>query len=84
MVIIQKEVIAIIIERDESRKIATIWCSNADKERKEIQDEIKKIIAECKEKKIFVCVFKSGKEDLLENTKNLLSYNYNNIVNAQS
>lgn len=76
--------IAIIIEFNESKKIAKIWCTNTDQGSKEIQNEIKKIIAEYKEKKIYVCVFKSGKEDLLENTKNLLSYNYNNIVNAQS
>lgn len=40
--------------------------------------KLKEFIADCRKKKIFVCVYESGDGSLLENTKELLANNLNN------
>ena len=65
---------------DEKKKLAIVYCSYADQESAEKQQELKAFIEACKKKKIYVCVFESGDGNLLENTKELLAYNYNNSV----
>ena len=62
------------------KKLAIVYCSHADQNSTEKQQELKAFIAHCKKKKIYVCVFESGDGDLLENTKELFVYNYNNSV----
>lgn len=52
--------------------------SHADQEDPVMQEKLSNFIAECRKKKIFVCVYESGDKDLLECTKELLAYNYNN------
>ena len=65
---------------NEEKKLATVYCSHADQESEEQQQLLKDFIAECRSKKIYVCVFNSGDGDLWENTKELLAYNYQNAV----
>lgn len=65
---------------DENKKLATVYCSHADQESEKQQQTLKEFIAACRARKIFVCVFNSGDGDLLENTKELLAYNYQNAV----
>lgn len=52
--------------------------SHADQKDAEMQKKLKDFIAECRAKRIFVCVYESGDKDVLECTKELLAYNYNN------
>jgi len=69
---------------DNKTKLAKVWCSHADQKDEAKQQKLKEFIADCKAKKIFVCVFNSGDGDLKENTKELLAYNYNNSVNRSN
>lgn len=69
---------------DENKRLATVYCTHADQESEEKQQALKDFIAECRARKIYVCVFNSGGGDLLENTKELLTYNYNNAVTRTS
>ena len=69
---------------DENKRLATVYCSHADQESAEQQQTLKEFIAACRARKIFVCVFNSGDGDLLENTKELLAYNYQNAVTRTS
>lgn len=68
------------IEIDDNMKYAIVWCSHADKADEAKAAALNEFIAECRAKKIYVCVFESGDGDLLENTRELLAYNYNNPV----
>ena len=65
---------------DNELKLAKVWCSHADQQDEAKQQKLKEYIADCRKKKIFVCVYESGDGDLLENTKELLAYNLNNQV----
>ena len=69
---------------DENKRLATVYCTHADQESEEQQQTLKRFIADCRDRKIFVCVFNSGDGDLLENTKELLAYNYQNAVTRTS
>ena len=59
-------------------KLAKVWCSHADQRDEAKQQKLKEFIADCRKKKIFVCIYESGDGSLLENTKELLAYNLNN------
>lgn len=65
---------------DNELKLAKVWCSHDDQKDEAKQQKLKEFIADCRKKKIFVCVYESGDGDLLENTKELLAYNLNNQV----
>ena len=65
---------------DNELKLAKVWCSHADQRDEAKQQKLKEFIADCRKKKIFVCVYESGDGDLLENTKELLTYNLNNTT----
>ena len=69
---------------DENKRLATVYCSHADQESEEQQKKLKDFIADCRNRKIFVCVFESGDGDRLDNTKELLAYNYQNAVTRTS
>lgn len=69
---------------DESKKLAIVYCTHADQESEEKQQALKDFIADCRKKKIYVCVLESGRGNLLENTKELLAYNYQNAVTRAS
>ena len=67
-------------EVDNKQDLAKVWCSRADQRDKAKQQKLKEFIADCRKKKIFVCVYESGDGSLLENTKELLTYNLNNPI----
>ena len=60
--------------------LAQVWMSHADQASDEKRLKLEKFIADCRAKKIFVCVYRSGDGDLLEKTKELLTCNYNDPV----
>lgn len=68
---------------DNELRLAKVWCSHADQRDEAKQQKLKEFIADCRKKKIFVCVYESGDGNLLENTKELLAYNLNNPTRAQ-
>ena len=65
-------------EVDNELNLAKVWCSHADQRDEVKQKKLKGFIANCRKKKIFVCVYESGDGSLLENTKELLANNLNN------
>ena len=67
-------------EVDNKLNLAKVWCSRADQKDEVKQKKLKEFIADCRKKKIFVCVYESGDGSLLENTKELLTYNLNNPI----
>lgn len=69
---------------DNNKRLAQVWMSHADQASEEKQEKLRNFIADCRAKKIFVCVYESGDGDLVENTKELLAYNYNTSINRTS
>lgn len=65
-------------EVDNELNLAKVWCSHADQRDEVKRKKLKGFIADCRKKKIFVCVYESGDGSLLENTKELLANNLNN------
>ena len=65
-------------EIDNDLNLAKVWCSHADQRDEVKQKKLKEFIADCRKKKIFVCVYESGDGSLLKNTKELLVHNLNN------
>lgn len=59
----------------EDRKIVEIWMTRDEKNDPAIQDRLQKIYAEYQKKKYLVAVFQSGRQDLYQNTRDLLAYN---------
>lgn len=56
-------------------KIVEVWLNNAEKNDPGIQTSLKKLYAEYKAKKYLVAVFQSGKAELYQSTRDLLTYN---------
>ncbi|MDD3192482.1 MAG: hypothetical protein PHE47_01285 [Oscillospiraceae bacterium] len=69
---------------DNKKRLAQVWMSHADQASEEKQEKLRNFIADCRLKKIFVCVYESGDGNLVENTKELLAYNFNNSINRTS
>lgn len=65
-----------ILEVSEKDKIAYYWLSKEEKEDKELRDSLNPAYKDWKEKGYKVCVFLSGKGDIVELTKELLIHNY--------
>ena len=71
------------IEVDEEKKIVSIWLTKAERDDEKIAESLKSTYAEWKQKKYLVAVFKSGDEDLFENTLALLKYNRNRMAELE-
>ena len=65
---------------DRKQKLAKVWCSHADQGDATQQEKLREFIADCRKKKIFVCIYESGGGDLWENTRELLVYNLNDPI----
>lgn len=62
------------IEVDDAEKIVEIWLSNSAQQAQTL--DLKPFYKEYKSKGYLVAVYKSGKGDLLEQTKDLVCHNY--------
>ena len=63
------------IERDETKKIISIWLTKAESQDEDLQRRLKTMYPKWKQEKYLVAVYHSGKEDLFESTLALLAYN---------
>ena len=63
------------IEVLDQEKMVCVWLSHADQENPAIQEQLKSLYREYRQKKYFVSVFYSGHEDLEQLTGDLLLYN---------
>ena len=63
------------IERNEEKKIISVWLTNAESQDQELQRRLKSMYPKWKKEKYLAAVYHSGKEDLFESTLALLAYN---------
>ena len=63
------------IERDEKKRIISVWLTKAESQDQELQRRLKAIYPRWRQEKYLVAVYHSGTEDLFENTLALLAYN---------
>ncbi len=63
------------IERNEEKKIISVWLTKAESQDQELQRRLKAMYPKWKKEKYLVAAYHSGKEDLFESTLSLLAYN---------
>ena len=71
------------IHMDEEKKIAEIWLTKAESDDPAVEARLKPFYKECKAHKYLAVVYRSGRESLLETTKDLLRHNRNLDVYPQ-
>ena len=71
------------IHMDEEKKIAEIWLTKAESDDPAVEAKLKPFYKECKDHRYLAVVYRSGRESLLETTKDLLRHNRNLDVHPQ-
>lgn len=71
------------IHMDEEKRIAEIWLTKAESDDPAVDARLKPFYSECKDHKYLAVVYRSGRESLLETTKDLLRHNRNLDVHPQ-
>ena len=71
------------IHMDEEKRIAEIWLTKAESDDPAVEARLKPFYKECKDHKYLAVVYRSGRESLLETTKDLLQHNRNLDVHPQ-
>lgn len=71
----QRSVLSMEMNVMDDKKLVTIWLTNADQQDERVEAALQDIYREYEEKKYFVTVFKSGRENLYDYTLDLLRYN---------
>ena len=71
------------IHMDEEKRIAEIWLTKAERDDPAVDARLKPFYKECKDHKYLAVVYRSGRESLLETTKDLLRHNRNLDVHPQ-
>ena len=71
------------IHMDEEKRIAEIWLTKAESDDPAVEARLKPFYKECKDHKSLAVLYRSGRESLLETTKDLLRHNRNLDVHPQ-
>lgn len=71
------------IERNEEKKIVSVWLTKAESQDQELQRRLKAMYPKWKKEKYMVAVYHSGKEDLFESTLALLAYNKKRCIEKE-
>lgn len=71
------------IHMDEEKRIAEIWLTKAESDDPAVEARLKPFYKECKDHKYLAVVYRSGRESLLETTRDLLRHNRNLDVHPQ-
>ena len=71
------------IHMDEEKRIAEIWLTKAESDDPAVEAKLNPFYSECKDHKYLAVVYRSGRESLLETTKDLLRHNRNLDVHPQ-
>ena len=71
------------IRMDEEKRIAEIWLTKAESDDPAVEARLKPFYKECKDHRYLAVVYRSGRESLLETTKDLLRHNLNSFVYPQ-
>ena len=72
------------IDIHEDSKIVEIWLNHIDQNDEELNEKLKLLFADYSNRKYTVAVFKSGKEDLYEQTSQLLLHNRNYFARLEA
>ncbi len=64
-----------IVYKNEQKRILTIWLTNADQQNTACMASLPPLIAEWSAQKYLPVIFRSGKENLDENTSAMLKHN---------
>ena len=67
------------IEVFDENKMVCVWLNHADQKNRAIQNQLKPLYQDYKQKKYLVSVFYSGHEDLEQLSRDLLQYNRKKI-----
>ena len=67
----------------DSSKIVEVWLTRAEKQDAELQEKLKPMYREYKDKNYLVAVFQSGEQDLADVTSDLLCYNRKRIAQLE-
>ncbi len=67
------------VEVFDDKKLVCVWLSHKDQNNPSLQERLKPLYREYKQKKYFISVFFSGHEDMEELTRDLLQYNRKKI-----
>lgn len=70
------------VEVNDEFKFAVVWLTNEEKENQKIRENLKPLMTEYKQKKYKFVIMESGKQSLLELTKDLLNHNKNLVINS--
>ena len=65
------------------RQLVEVWLSNAEKNDQAVQEQLKPLYAEYKQKKYMVAVYLSGDRDLYRSTLDLLAYNKKRVAELE-
>ena len=71
------------VDVNDTKKIVTIWLTNAEKDDAELRAAAYETCAEYHAKKYMAAVFFSGKDDLFDNTLAMLRYNRRRCAEAE-
>ena len=71
----KQEAVWMEIERNEEKKIISVWLTKAESQDQDLQHRLKAMYPKWKQEKYLVAVYHSGTEDLFESTLALLAYN---------
>lgn len=71
------------IERNEEKKIISVWLTKAESQDQDLQRRLKAMYPKWKHEKYLVAVYHSGKEDLFESTLALLAYNKKRCIEQE-
>ena len=64
-----------VVYKNEQKRILTIWLTNADQQNTACMASLSPLIAEWSAQKYLPVIFRSGKENLEENTSGMLKHN---------
>ena len=67
----------------DSSKIVEVWLTREEKQNIRLQEQLKPLYQEYKDKKFLVAVFESGEQNLEELTGSLLGYNRKRVAQLE-
>ena len=68
----------------DDRQLVEVWLSSGEKNDPAVQEQLKPLYAQYKEKKYLVAVYQSGNRDLYQSTLDLLAYNKKRVAELQT
>lgn len=71
----RKECISMEIQVNDEKKLVCVWLTREEQEDEQVKQQLEPLYQKYQKQKYFVSVFLSGKQNLYEQTRDLLLYN---------